>query len=112
MHNSVFYEYVTCNQAELFTVICLPQSGGKFPTVIFRTPYVDAEETMTEAEICEAKQTYYSEWIDAGYAVVFQHCRGRGKSGGVCIPFVHEREDGLALQAWIREQSFYNGELY
>jgi predicted acyl esterase len=50
--------------------------------------------------------------MEHGYAVVFQHCRGRGKSGGDCVPYIFEREDGLFLQQWVREQSFYNGELY
>ncbi|MBE6645295.1 MAG: hypothetical protein E7612_07975 [Ruminococcaceae bacterium] len=62
--------------------------------------------------MCQNKLELYSDKLDAGYAVVFQHCRGRGKSGGDCIPYVYEREDGLALQQWIREQASYNGELY
>ena len=41
-----------------------------------------------------------------------QHCRGRGKSTGDCVPYIYEREDGLNLQQWIRQHSFYNGELY
>ncbi len=44
--------------------------------------------------------------------MVFQHCRGQGKSSGEFIPYIHEREDGLALREKIREESFYNGEIY
>jgi len=108
----VFYEYLEIGNAELFTVICLPKSSGKFPTVIYRTPYVDSAEYQSEEEICAQKYTDFKTWLENGYAVVFQHCRGRGKSSGDCVPYIHEREDGLFLQDWIRKQPFYNGELY
>ena len=108
----VYYKYLEINGAELFTVVCLPQSCGTFPTVIYRNPYVDAAEQQTEGEICTDKLREYKSWLDHGYAVVFQHCRGRGKSSGDCVPYIYEREDGLFLQDWIRKQPFYNGELY
>jgi len=108
----VYSQYVPCGGAELFTVVCLPATGGRFPTVVYRRPYVDDEELLSDAEVCERKRQDFSAFLKAGYAVVFQHCRGRGKSGGDCIPYIFEREDGLALHAWIREQPFYNGELY
>lgn len=110
--NHVFFKYLEINDAELFTVICLPEESGKFPTVIMRNPYVDDAQNMDEQEICDNRLSEYKVWLDNGYAVVFQHCRGRGKSTGDCIPYIHEREDGLFLQAWIRQQPFYNGELY
>ena len=98
--------------AELFTAVLLPAATGRFPTVLMRSPYVDAEQELSGEEICtrltESQRTY----LEHGYAVVFQHCRGRGRSTGDCIPYIFEREDGLALQAWVREQSFYNGELF
>ena len=108
----VYYKYLLYAEAELFTVVCLPADNGKYPTVTYRTPYVDAEETLSEDIICANKAAEYAMWMEHGYAVVFQHCRGRGKSSGDCIPYIYEREDGLFLQIWIREQSFYNGELY
>ena len=96
----------------MFTVVCLPSEIGKFPTVIVRIPYVDDEENIPEQIICDNKLKEYKIWLDNGYAIVFQHCRGRGKSTGECVPYIYEREDGLFLQEWIRHQSFYNGELY
>lgn len=109
---TAFFKYLENNGAKLFTVICLPQNCGRFPTVIMRSPYVDAEENSEEAEICKNKLSEFNGWLQNGYAVVFQHCRGRGKSTGDCIPYINEREDGLFLQEWIRNQQFYNGELY
>ena len=107
-----YYEYLKNNEAELFTVISLPDRNGVYPVVIYRNPYVDADEMTSEDEICARKAAEYEKWNEAGYAVVFQHCRGRGKSSGDCVPYIYEREDGLFLQSWIREQPFYNGELY
>ena len=75
-----YYRYLLNDGAELFTVVCLPENGGRFPTVIYRSPYVDAEELMSEDEICRAKTDEFAYWLEAGYAVVFQHCRGRGRS--------------------------------
>ena len=107
-----YHKYLLNDGAELFTVICLPNDKESFPTVIYRTPYVDSDEMLSEDEICTKKMVEYTTWIEHGYAFVFQHCRGRGKSSGDCVPYIYEREDGLFLQHWVREQSFYNGELY
>ena len=109
---NVYCEYINFNGAKLFTVACIPEKEGEFPTVIFRSPYVDDAQNMTEEEICNKCLDDFGNWLKNGYAVVFQHCRGSGKSSGDCIPYIYEREDGIRLHNWIREQSFYNGELY
>ncbi len=107
-----YAEYLKVNGAELFTVVCLPQQSGTFPTVLYRTPYADAHEQDTDEEMCQSRLDCFKAWLENGYAVIYQHCRGCGKSTGDCIPYVHEREDGLLLQEWVRKQPFYNGELY
>jgi len=107
-----YFEYLNFNAADLFTVVCRPKKEGTYPTVIMRSPYVDADEFIDEKEICENKLTEFQSWIKRGYVVVYQHCRGRGKSSGDCIPYIYEREDGLFLQEWVRHQDFYNGEIY
>ena len=112
MNHIAYSCYISCHGVSLFTVVCLPREGGKFPTVLYRTPYVDREEEIPEEMLCAQKLAEYTYWLEVGYAVVYQHCRGRGKSDGDCIPYIYEREDGLALQNWVREQDFYNGELF
>lgn len=107
-----YHTYLNLDGAALFTAVCLPRAAERFPTVIMRSPYVDKWEEMTEEEVLAHVTHEQQKWLDAGYAVVFQHCRGRGKSSGDCVPYIHEREDGLFLQDWIRHQPFYNGELY
>ena len=104
--------YLPSGGAELFTITLLPEKTGKFPVIIMRSPYVDAFEQQREEEILESYLRDFAQWLEHGYAIVYQHCRGRGKSTGDCIPYINEREDGLNLQAWIRQQPFYNGELY
>ena len=95
--------------ARIFTAVCLPSAEGTFPVVLCRSPYVDSEQELAESEVCERLADAHRNWLDGGYAVVYQHCRGRGKSSGDCIPYINEREDGLSLQDWIRNQPFYNG---
>ena len=106
-----YHEYLPFEEIELFTVVCLPYKGGKFPTIIYRTPYVDAYEDTPEQDIAQEFENDHRSMLDKGYAFVYQHCRGRGKSTGEHIPYLTEREDGLFLQDWIRKQDFYNGEL-
>ena len=104
------YEYIESCGNKLFTAILLPDKTGKFPVVIMRNPYVNAFEDAKEDDIVLEYLNEYKPWLENGYAIVFQHCRGRGKSDGDCIPYINEHEDGIALQEWVRKQNFYNGE--
>ena len=106
------YKYIENDGLKLFTVILLPEPTGKFPVVIVRNPYVDSYEYEKEENVAIAYLNENKEWLNRGYAVVIQHCRGRGKSEGDCVPYINEREDGLSLQEWVRKQSFYNGEIF
>lgn len=107
-----YHKYVISKGTRLFTAVLLPNDKEKFPSVITRVPYVDALEALTEEEICSQYLNEYSTWVERGYAFIIQHCRGRGKSDGEFIPFANEHDDTRALYAWIREQPFYNGELF
>ena len=106
------HKYIKFDGETFFTVVLLPEKNGRFPTVICRSPYVQNTDNVSETDVVQACLHYYDLWLERGYAVVFQHCRGQGKSTGAFIPYVHEREDGLALRRWIRNRSFYNGELF
>ena len=106
------FTYLTSGNERLFTVYLLPDENRKFPTVVIRSPYVDKYENEKEENIALDYLSENRAWLQSGYAVVIQHCRGRGRSSGDCIPYINEREDGLALQEWIRTQDFYNGEIF
>jgi len=67
--------------------------------VVVRSPYCLHTET---------------EWghiaiAERGYAVLLQDTRGRLSSQGEFVPFEHERGDGAASVAWVRQQPWCDG---
>ena len=82
--------------------IYLPTSGGPFPTLLVRTIY-------------DNQQLRYVEWarrfVESGYGVVMQDCRGRFDSGGEWEPYVHEAPDGYDTQEWIGAQPWCDGSI-
>ncbi len=91
---------------KFYTATITPEATGKYPVVVYRYPYARKNETL------EAIKKRFKHLTNNGYAVVYQHARGSGKSEGERYPYDDERKDGLALLRWIRNQSFYNGEIY
>ena len=104
MHqNTIIETWMTARDGvKLYTLLQLPEPDGRFPVIILRNPYALPE---TDLEPLKNEDTH-------GYAVVTQHCRGTGRSEGICIPYISERNDGLDLLEWIRKQPFYQGELF
>lgn len=91
----------------LYTRYAVPKGVKKCPVVYLRTPYEPAHNG--NAHDIEAYRN--DQFIRHGYAVLIQHCRGRGDSEGVCVPY-RERDDGLSTLDYIRSLPFYNGEIY
>lgn len=85
---------------ELATELFLPSIKGPHPTLLIREPY-GLSSFATVGEI----------YAERGYITVLQACRGTDKSGGTFDPFRHEREDGLATLAWIKQQKWFDGRL-
>ena len=90
----------------LYTIILAPETGTTFPIVFVRSPYVTNDPAV------EGHCRACAGLLRGGYLVIFQHCRGCGRSDGECDPYQNEREDGLATLDWIRQQPFYQGEIY
>jgi hypothetical protein len=86
---------------QLATHLFLPKAPGRHPAILMRTPYGKPDQSWDDAQ----------EFLEAGYAVVLQDCRGRGKSQGKWDPFVNERPDGLDTQAWIGQQPWSDGQV-
>ncbi len=103
--------HLPVDEDELFTFVVLPKKSGKFPTVIWRCPYEDQNENNDE-ELYDSKASLFSPFVERGYTFVYQQCRGRGRSTGEFIPLIYERHDGTSLINWIKEQPFFNGEIY
>jgi putative CocE/NonD family hydrolase len=81
-----------------------PASAGKYPVLVFRTPYSkdegdpDNEKTFTEA-------------VKRGYAMVIQDVRGRYKSAGEFTAYQNEGRDGYDTIEWSAKQPWSNGQV-
>ncbi len=78
-----------------------PPAQGRFPTLVYRTPYgkqatLDDETTFTRA-------------VERGYAVVVQDVRGRYRSDGEFRPYENEGRDGFDTIEWAARQSWSDG---
>ncbi len=82
--------------------IYLPKSGGPFPTLLLRTIY-DNQNASHMADVAR--------FVERGYAVVLQDCRGRFDSGGEFSPYFQEAEDGYDTQEWIGAQPWCDGNI-
>lgn len=79
-----------------------PRPAGSYPTILIRTPY--------------GRRGLFSElfvlpFVERGYQVFIQSCRGTAGSGGDFVYARNERADGLATIAWIKSQPWYSGQL-
>ncbi len=83
--------------------ILLPDQGGPFPVLIYRTPY-GKQNARTE-------YTTFARAVKRGYAVVVQDVRGRYSSDGEFRPYEHEGLDGFDTIEWAARQPWSNGEI-
>ena len=81
--------------------VWLPPSEGRFPTLVYRTPYgkEDAPKEWSTFEKLPAR----------GYAVVIQDVRGRYASDGEFLPYQNEGKDGYDTIEWAARQTWANG---
>lgn len=80
-----------------------PAGEGSFPTLLQRTPYSKDFNPGLWVVLDPIKAA------GAGFAVVVQDVRGRGRSDGDFYPFTAEAIDGEDSVAWVREQNWCNG---
>ncbi|HEY2508359.1 MAG TPA: CocE/NonD family hydrolase, partial [Streptosporangiaceae bacterium] len=99
---------VTCDAAipmrdgtVLRAVIYRRAERGSFPVLLVRSPY--GEQMLRGAPVLPA--------IDAGFAVVLQHCRGTGTSDGDFTPFEAEADDGIDTIEWCARQEWSDGRI-
>lgn len=78
-----------------------PKADGRYPVILTRSPYGKPDENWGDAK----------RYVAAGYALVVQDCRGRGKSEGAWDPFRYDVEDGFDTQEWVGTQPWCNGEI-
>jgi putative CocE/NonD family hydrolase len=86
---------------QLAANIYRPKDEGRYPVILMRSPYGKMDEKWGEAK----------RYTAAGYVMVVQDCRGRGKSGGVWDPFRYDAQDGFDTQEWVGKQAWCNGKI-
>jgi uncharacterized protein len=74
--------------------------SGPFPALLIRTPYGE-QMLRAAAPVIPA--------IDAGFALVLQHCRGTGTSDGEFVTFENEAADGVDTIEWCARQPWCDG---
>jgi len=78
-----------------------PSSDGRFPVLVYRTPY--------GRKSAEKEYTTFDHAVGRGYAVLIQDVRGRYDSGGEFRPYENEGHDGFDTIEWAARQSWSNG---
>ena len=80
-----------------------PHIGGRFPTLVYRTPY--------GAVAAVRGDSIFSQAVGRGYAVVVQDVRGRYRSDGRFDPYRQEGRDGYDTIEWAAAQPWSTGEV-
>ncbi len=81
--------------------VALPAATGRFPTLVYRTPY-GKQFALREGSTFEKA-------VARGYAVVIQDVRGRYASDGEFSPYQNEGRDGYDTIEWAARQSWSDG---
>ena len=89
------------DKVRLDTNVFRPEGGGRFPTVLIRTPYGKGRRPSPG----------YQSFIKHGYAVVMQDVRGRYASAGVFDALNQEGPDGYDTLNWIAAQPWSDGKI-
>jgi putative CocE/NonD family hydrolase len=78
-----------------------PTEDGKFPVLVYRTPY--------GKEAAPREYTTFKHAVERGYAVIIQDVRGRFQSEGEFRPYENEGRDGYDTIEWAAGQPWSNG---
>ena len=89
---------------ELSADIYRPDSPGKFPAIVRRTPYVKAGGG---ARAIDRMRKY----VSRGYVFVYEDVRGRGDSDGTFVPYRADGQDGYDTIEWCAAQSWSDGKV-
>jgi uncharacterized protein len=91
----------------LATDAWIPADGLPGPVLLVRLPYGKDMTTLYGNPLLPNVFTL----VEAGYAVVYQDCRGTHRSGGEFVPMVNEPSDGADTLAWLLEQPWCDGNI-
>jgi putative CocE/NonD family hydrolase len=80
-----------------------PAEAGKFPVLVYRTPY--------GKDAAQQQYTTFKHAAERGYVVVIQDVRGRHHSDGGFRPYENEGRDGYDTIEWAAAQPWSNGKV-
>jgi putative CocE/NonD family hydrolase len=80
-----------------------PAAGGRFPVLVYRTPY--------DRRLVQGDGSTVARAAARGYAVVVQDVRGRYGSEGEFEPYRNEGKDGYDTIEWAAVQPWSNGSI-
>jgi putative CocE/NonD family hydrolase len=99
----------------LATDIYRPDGAGPFAVLLERTPYDKSAPSRSERTAGLAtprsRTEFAAYFVKHGYAVAYQDCRGRYRSGGKFTKYLSEAEDGYDTLAWLVRQPWCNGRI-
>ncbi len=78
-----------------------PQTTGRWPVLLVRTPYGKGSELTP----------HFRAFVEHGFALVIQDVRGRSESEGVFRPLVQEGPDGEDTLNWIGHEPWCDGKI-
>jgi len=80
-----------------------PNNNGRFPVLVYRTPY--------GKHLAQREYLTFKHAVERGYAVVVQDVRGRYASDGEFRPYENEGRDGYDTIEWAAKQAWSNGDV-
>jgi putative CocE/NonD family hydrolase len=86
----------------LYADIYRPNSSGRFPVILMRTPY-DKSASWAISPVFKI--------VPRGYVVIIQDVRGRYTSEGEWYPFKHEQSDGFDSVEWAATLPYSAGKI-
>ena len=99
----------------LATDIYRPEGSGPFPVLLERTPYDKSAPSRSERTASDptprSREEVAAYFVAHGYAVAYQDCRGRYRSGGKFTKYLSEAEDGVDTLAWLMRQPWCDGRI-
>ncbi len=100
----------------LATDIYRPQNQqSPLPVILERTPYDKSKPSRSEVTVSQhnpkSRREIANAFVERGYVVVYQDCRGRFNSQGEFSKYINEGPDGYDTLKWLCEQSWCNGKI-
>jgi len=88
----------------------------RFPVILERTPYgksIDSrsERSLLEMEKPKSRAEVAALFVERGFVVIYQDCRGRYHSEGVFQKYLDDAADGYDTCSWIIQQPWSNGQI-